>query len=348
MDCSEARDSFSDYLDGELHAQAKEALEAHLGRCATCRNELEAIRKAVALVESLPKLSAPPAILDRVRFCIAAKAKAKPKARPAILAGWRWVAVAAAAAAVVLAVLLTLPWTGGVSPTPVAIAPNGVPGGRIPGGSGKVNGGDGAAISPDAKDGTPGSHAGQAPGGIAPDNMATRPDGTPDIGPIAPLPEVTPVPDSGKDKVNGGLRIYVGPRAEFRGSNAVRLRPMHELMPGITVQAAPGAEDVGGAENRAETGQDGVRTPTVVLCAGDVREAAELAKTVLRTHGAEFTLSQRGQTVRFVAVLQGVKARKAVEALREMDSAKVVLEAVPQAAYEQTPTTLVIEVTASN
>jgi hypothetical protein len=178
--------------------------------------------------------------------------------------------------------------------------------------------------------------------------MATRPSESPDVGPIAPLPDITPIPDAGKEQENGSLRIYVGPRSEFRGSNVVRLRPMRELDLGIAVQAVPGAKDDGGAEDRMGTGEEGVRTPTVVLCAKDIEKAGEQTKAILRSHGAEFTRSQRGPTVRFVAVLQGVKARKAVEALREMDAAKVVLEAVPQAAYEQTPATLVIELAPSN
>ena len=47
MKCSKARRMMDELLDGDLGEEERAELEAHLERCAACRNELQAIRKAI-------------------------------------------------------------------------------------------------------------------------------------------------------------------------------------------------------------------------------------------------------------------------------------------------------------
>jgi anti-sigma factor RsiW len=44
-----------EYLDGTLPRRQRRAVEAHLFACAACRRELEAMRRTLALVTSLPR-----------------------------------------------------------------------------------------------------------------------------------------------------------------------------------------------------------------------------------------------------------------------------------------------------
>ena len=47
-------DRLSEYLDGELDARERGALEAHLAGCAECRADLDALRAVVARAQALP------------------------------------------------------------------------------------------------------------------------------------------------------------------------------------------------------------------------------------------------------------------------------------------------------
>ena len=46
-------DRLSEYVDGELAAGERTALEAHLATCAECRATLEELRRVVPVVEAL-------------------------------------------------------------------------------------------------------------------------------------------------------------------------------------------------------------------------------------------------------------------------------------------------------
>ncbi|MEX2156641.1 MAG: anti-sigma factor [Gemmatimonadales bacterium] len=63
-------DRLSEYLDGELEAAQREALEAHLGTCAACRATLEELRGVVARAKGLedrpPKVDLWPRINARL------------------------------------------------------------------------------------------------------------------------------------------------------------------------------------------------------------------------------------------------------------------------------------------
>lgn len=59
MQCDRAQEFFSDYLERTLDRPMTVALEAHLGGCAGCREEIEALRDAFAALEAVPEVEPP-------------------------------------------------------------------------------------------------------------------------------------------------------------------------------------------------------------------------------------------------------------------------------------------------
>lgn len=55
----QAREAFSEYLDGRLSAGMAAWLEAHLQQCHPCQDELASVRAAVQLVRMMPQAPAP-------------------------------------------------------------------------------------------------------------------------------------------------------------------------------------------------------------------------------------------------------------------------------------------------
>ena len=53
--CGRTVRGLGEYLDGTLPLRRRRAMEAHLLACAACRRELEAMRRTLALVTSLPR-----------------------------------------------------------------------------------------------------------------------------------------------------------------------------------------------------------------------------------------------------------------------------------------------------
>jgi anti-sigma factor (TIGR02949 family) len=79
--CEQLRERFSEYLDGELTPEERAALEEHLAACTGCRAELEALRRTVQAVASLPRRTAPEGLAARVAAEIRAEtASPRPKA----------------------------------------------------------------------------------------------------------------------------------------------------------------------------------------------------------------------------------------------------------------------------
>ena len=59
MNCHDVRRLLSDYIDGELGHDVRDGIEQHIGACADCQHELEAIRSVLASAEALPRSIAP-------------------------------------------------------------------------------------------------------------------------------------------------------------------------------------------------------------------------------------------------------------------------------------------------
>jgi len=66
MNCHEAREEFSDWVDEALTAEERARVDAHLAQCADCRKELERFRETVALLRRVERPRAPVGFVDRV------------------------------------------------------------------------------------------------------------------------------------------------------------------------------------------------------------------------------------------------------------------------------------------
>ena len=100
MNCRELETALPPYLDGELIAEARLDVEAHLVACATCARRVEAERHNLTLIREAARLASPcaPEAL-RVRALGAVRQDAARQARA------RWARTSAAAAGLTLAVL---------------------------------------------------------------------------------------------------------------------------------------------------------------------------------------------------------------------------------------------------
>jgi len=114
----------SAYIDGEVVADERARVEAHLAACAACAHDLATLRQTVALLGQLPQVAAPRPFTLRESDVSAV--------RPARTAWWRlpWAQGVVAAAAVLLCVvavgsvlLMGRPWLGGApaAPQPMAL-----------------------------------------------------------------------------------------------------------------------------------------------------------------------------------------------------------------------------------
>ena len=78
MNCKQACEQLSEYIDGELDEQSRRAIEGHLAGCEACRDELEDLRKTIAAVKSLPTVPAPEELSSRILAGIPERAKVRP------------------------------------------------------------------------------------------------------------------------------------------------------------------------------------------------------------------------------------------------------------------------------
>ncbi|HPD13780.1 MAG TPA: zf-HC2 domain-containing protein [Planctomycetota bacterium] len=103
MTRDDVRTQLSAYLDGELGEAERRAVEAALEAEPELRAELDALRRTVRLVRSLPRVAAPAGFRERVEAAIARGDEAL-RSRPAR----RWLAAALAAAACLLVAVAAL------------------------------------------------------------------------------------------------------------------------------------------------------------------------------------------------------------------------------------------------
>jgi len=68
-------DLFSAYVDGELAADERRAVEDHVAACPACRMELDALRRAAARLRSLERAAPPPLLADQVARRVAVAAR---------------------------------------------------------------------------------------------------------------------------------------------------------------------------------------------------------------------------------------------------------------------------------
>lgn len=128
MRCQRAHQWMAAAVDGELAPRRRRALDRHVAACASCRAELTATERTLAVLEGLP-MEAPvsaaleQATLRRVRLAAADEAERGPAVR------WRtWLplpAFAVATAAVVVLAIGIVQRTGQVPAPVAAVRPSG-------------------------------------------------------------------------------------------------------------------------------------------------------------------------------------------------------------------------------
>ena len=64
--CREVVEVLTDYLDGALPSDEREALEQHLLACIGCATHLEQLRTTVRLTGKLSESDVPPMLMDRM------------------------------------------------------------------------------------------------------------------------------------------------------------------------------------------------------------------------------------------------------------------------------------------
>ncbi|PYQ51042.1 MAG: hypothetical protein DMF78_14190 [Acidobacteria bacterium] len=96
-------DRLSAFLDGELAADQRAAVEGHLRECAACARELEELAAVDALARELP-VQAPPGYFEALPGRVRSRVRARRRPRPVMV----WMATAAAAVLVAVIAPLTL------------------------------------------------------------------------------------------------------------------------------------------------------------------------------------------------------------------------------------------------
>jgi anti-sigma-K factor RskA len=124
MNCAQVQLLLEEYVTGELGEAERAAVEAHLGGCAACRDDLAGLEEAAALLRlGVPRVEPPPAL--RRRILVAARALSQT---PAVIAaarpapprpvsrrwGWRFSASQVAATLSALSLLVSLGLAGWV------------------------------------------------------------------------------------------------------------------------------------------------------------------------------------------------------------------------------------------
>jgi len=67
MNCKEVLDLLSEYIDGELDGREHALLSSHLQECSGCREELEAMKTAVSMVQDLGEVEVPAEVSSALR-----------------------------------------------------------------------------------------------------------------------------------------------------------------------------------------------------------------------------------------------------------------------------------------
>lgn len=100
MNEAHVNDLLSAYIDGDLTAEQRRQVEAHLVHCKTCAQELEALRETIRLIRAVPIEDPPPTLYSSVMAAIP-----RQQQPPQRLAPRRWfkpVAIAASVAVVLM------------------------------------------------------------------------------------------------------------------------------------------------------------------------------------------------------------------------------------------------------
>ncbi len=107
--CADIQAELSAYLDSELNASERAALDSHLASCPACQATLSDLRHASAALATLPKVKAPAGLAAEIQSAIRAQSRGdigtfSPERKPY---RWRWMPIvfSSLAALILLAVL---------------------------------------------------------------------------------------------------------------------------------------------------------------------------------------------------------------------------------------------------
>jgi anti-sigma factor RsiW len=70
MTCKELCDLLMAYCEGELSAQEREEICAHLSRCSPCVNYVETYRITVSITRKLPGSELPEGLVEKIRAAL--------------------------------------------------------------------------------------------------------------------------------------------------------------------------------------------------------------------------------------------------------------------------------------
>lgn len=87
MTCDRLEEIISAYLEGELEAAERAAVEAHLKACPACAALLDSVGGAVAELADWPEVEPPPALLERLRAIPSAR-RPRPAGRLRPVLDW--------------------------------------------------------------------------------------------------------------------------------------------------------------------------------------------------------------------------------------------------------------------
>jgi len=115
MNCNEVQQVLHDYVDDQLTEVSRQSIDEHLGRCLTCRRELESLRSLLAAAQGLPSEIQPstdlwPGVESRLPSARAVRPETTRLAQPE---RFRWLQlVAAVITLLVLSVPISVWWAG--------------------------------------------------------------------------------------------------------------------------------------------------------------------------------------------------------------------------------------------
>ncbi len=66
MRCCRIKKRISSFIDGEIQGKEKAKIEAHLNSCPECRNEAEKLKQVNMILDTMPSVSTPPFLANRV------------------------------------------------------------------------------------------------------------------------------------------------------------------------------------------------------------------------------------------------------------------------------------------
>lgn len=84
MDCTEVMEQLAEYLDDDVHADLRRAVDQHLHTCTDCSYYVDTVRKTVVLYQADQRIEVPMKAAARLQAALAAEYAASPRkpARP--------------------------------------------------------------------------------------------------------------------------------------------------------------------------------------------------------------------------------------------------------------------------